>query len=86
MKSEYTDAELWIAAAIAAIGGLTAPTNGGSDTAVKNVVDVAGRIADEYVVTFRQREATFGQAPTIDTADDTGKDTGKGGQKAKRAS
>lgn len=86
MKSEYTDAEIWLAAALAAIGGLTTPAIGGSDQSITNVVDVAGRVADAHLVNFRTREATLDQPATDGTADDPEAETAKGGRKAKRAS
>ena len=53
MQSKFTDLDIWLAAAIAAINGLSDTAAGGSDAQVNNVVDVAARTADVFLVKFR---------------------------------
>ena len=59
MKSKYSDADVWLAVAVQAINGAVSPAIGGSDASVKNAVDIASRVADEFLVQFRAKEASF---------------------------
>jgi hypothetical protein len=71
MQTKYSDIDIWLSAAIAAVNGLSESSAGGSDAQVNNVVDVAARTADVFLVKFRDQENALALAAENQAAADT---------------